>query len=289
MKNKKLIKEIIIIILSALLLSLSYEIFILHNKFAPAGLNGIATIIQYLFNFSVGYMSLLINIPLCILAYFIYNKDYAIKTLIFVLVFSFALLLLQKYEETISFLIYTSNHSAILAPIAAGVITGFTTALTIKNNACTGGTDIIASIYRKHNPNSNLAYVIFTINSAVAFISYFVYEFSAEPVILCILYCFMSATICDYMLKGAKKAIKFEIITHSPEELSKELIEKLKHSVTLLNATGMYSHEQTSLLICIVGTHQIAEFEQILKNYPGSFAYISSVSETIGNFKYKIK
>lgn len=283
--TKKFIKECFIVILLGVLLSLSYEIFILSNQFAPSGLNGIATMLQYKLNFSVGYMSLIINIPLCIAAYFICDKEYAIKTLIFVLVFSFALLFLKNNTELISRFIYSTGNSAILAPIAAGVITGFTSASAIKLNACTGGTDIIAKLYHKKNPNSNLVYVIFALNVSVAAISYFVYDFKIEPVILCIIYCFMNAEISDKMLKGAKQAIKFEVITPNAEELAKDIISTLHHSVTQLNATGVYKGEQTNLLVCIINTHQVAEFEKLLSKYPETFAYISSVNQTLGNFK----
>ena len=50
----------------AVLMALNYQIFILQNAFAPSGLNGLATMIQYMFHFSVGYFSLIINIPLAI-------------------------------------------------------------------------------------------------------------------------------------------------------------------------------------------------------------------------------
>ena len=36
----------IFILLAAVLLSFNYQLFIVHNGFAPAGLNGIATMIQ---------------------------------------------------------------------------------------------------------------------------------------------------------------------------------------------------------------------------------------------------
>ena len=57
--------------LGAILLAFVYYIFIINNQFAPAGLNGIATMIQYKTGFSIGYMSLIINVPLCTLAYFL--------------------------------------------------------------------------------------------------------------------------------------------------------------------------------------------------------------------------
>ncbi|MBO4433250.1 MAG: YitT family protein, partial [Clostridia bacterium] len=66
-KGKEVLSYLMIV-LSALILALNYHIFIVPNNFAPAGLNGIATMVQYKVGFSIGYMSLLINIPLCFLA-----------------------------------------------------------------------------------------------------------------------------------------------------------------------------------------------------------------------------
>ena len=59
------------IVFSAILLAFVYYVFIITNNFAPAGLNGIATMIQYKTGFSISYMSLLINVPLSVLAYFL--------------------------------------------------------------------------------------------------------------------------------------------------------------------------------------------------------------------------
>ena len=68
------------IMILAVAMALNYQIFILQNAFAPAGINGIATMVQYLFHFSVGYMSLIINIPLAILAFIFVDRDFALKT-----------------------------------------------------------------------------------------------------------------------------------------------------------------------------------------------------------------
>ena len=88
----------------------------------------------------------------------------------------------------------------------------------------------------------------------------------------------------DLILKGYKNALKFEVVTSYPEEISKEIIEKLKHSATVVHAQGMYTHTEKALLICVINKHQIIDFENIIKKYEGTFAYISSVNETVGNF-----
>ena len=49
--------------------ALGYYLFIVPNDFAPAGINGIATMIQKKCGFSIAYMSLLVNVPLCVFSY----------------------------------------------------------------------------------------------------------------------------------------------------------------------------------------------------------------------------
>ena len=68
----------------ALLCALNYQLFVFPNRFAPAGLNGICTIIQHVFGISVGYLSLVINIPLALLVYFRVSKPLAIRSMVYV-------------------------------------------------------------------------------------------------------------------------------------------------------------------------------------------------------------
>ena len=88
------------------------------------------------------------------------------------------------------------------------------------------------------------------------------------------------------ILQGGKTALKFEVITQSAPELSARLLQELHHGVTVLPAQGMYSDTPRSLLICVVNRHQIVRFQEILAEFPGSFAYVSTISETMGNFKF---
>ena len=82
-------------------MALNYQIFILQNAFAPSGLNGLATMIQYMFHFSVGYFSLIINIPLAVYCWLFVHKRFALRTITFTLVFSGALLYLSHGGRTV--------------------------------------------------------------------------------------------------------------------------------------------------------------------------------------------
>ena len=167
----------------------------------------------------------------------------------------------------------------------AGIISGAVYGILVRCSAYPGGMDYVASLVRIKRPDLNFFYVTFLINVAVAGISYFVYGFQIEPVILCILYSFMSSTVSDNMLKSGRSAIRFEIITDHPDELSRDIIEKLHHSCTLIPAKGMYSGGEKNLLICVINKSQIAALSKIIRNHPNSFAIMSSVNEVMGNFK----
>lgn len=290
MKLRNRIFDYLIIMGAAALLALSYHIFIFPNEFAPAGIPGIATIVQHLFDFKVGYMTIIVNIPLVIIVYFLVDHAYAMRSAAFAVTMSLVLLLLD-YVDLSQFVYHTSNGtSTILAPAAGGVVSGCCYGVVMRRNSSTGGTDLVAAIYHHYYPERNLLWVIFAINAMVAALSYFVYDFKIEPVILCLLYCFLSSKVSDTMLKGFKEAVKFEIVTDEPEVLSKALMDSLGHGVTELPAVGGFTHSNKTLLICVVNKHQIVQFQRIIQQYPGSFAYLSSVKETLGNFKHvKVK
>ena len=267
----------------ALICALNYELFVFPNQFAPAGLNGICTMIQYIFGINVGYLSMLINIPLAIAVYIFVSKPLAVRSMVYVLVFSLSLVLLDFVD--LSRFAYDSGFSAILGPLVAGIINGSSYSWLLRASAYTGGTDFVAALIHKVKPEQSVLGLIFTMNVLVAVASYFVYGFHIEPVILCILYSFASNTVSQQQVKSGRSATRFEIITDYPEELAEEIITRLHHSATLIPAKGMYSGKDKNLVVCVVNNTQVAKLSSIINNYPNTFAIMSSVNQVMGNFK----
>ena len=285
MNNMKKILTYLVIIAVALVSAVNYELFVFPNQFAPSGINGLCTMIHYVTGINVGYLSLLINVPLALWCYIEVSKPMAIRSMVYVIVFSLGLIILDFVDMT-AFAYATENGtSKILGPLVAGVIQGYVYSILVKGSAYTGGTDFISAIVHKRNPSKPFFGMTFTINSVIAVMSYFVYGFQMEPVILCILYCFMTTTVGDRLMKSGREAISFEIVTDYPEEISRDIIEKLNHTTTLIPGKGMYSGRQTSVLLCVVNKAQAAAVSRIVRKYPNTFAIMDPVSEVMGNFK----
>ena len=285
MRNLKKVWTYLVIAFVALVASVNYELFVFPNQFAPSGINGICTMIQYVTDISVGYLSLLVNIPLAVWCYIEVSKPMALRSMVYVMTFSLGLMILDRVDLSAFAYVTDNGTSKILGPMVAGVIQGFVYSILIKASAYTGGTDFISAIVHKRNPNRPFFGMSFAINSVIAAASYFVYGCQMEPVILCILYTFMSTSVGERLMKSGREAICFEIITEYPNEISEELINKLHHTATFLPAKGMYSGRETSVLLCVVNKTQAASVNQIIAHYPYTFAMVHPVSEILGNFK----
>ncbi len=285
---KKVLTYAVIVVI-ALICALNYELFVFPNAFAPSGLNGVCTMIQYLFDIRVGYLSLIINVPLALLVFFMVSKPLATRSMVYVLSFSISLLILDQLDLS-RFAYATDNGtSTILGPLVAGIIAGFCNSLLYRASAYSGGTDFIAALIHKNHPEKSVIFLIMGLNVIVALSSFFVYDYQMEPVILCILYSFTSSTVSDRLMKNGRSAIRFEIITEHPEEISNAIIHRLRHSATLIPGKGMYLGRETNILICVVNRTQVAAMSEIIRSYPNTFATVTQVGEVMGNFKHMTK
>ena len=264
-------------------MALNYQLFVFPNRFAPAGLNGIFTMIQHAFSFKLSYTSILLNVPLAIIAFFLDSKARALRSLVYTLAFSGFLMILELAD--LSAFVYSTASSTLLGPAVAGIITGFCGSVMLKMNACFGGTEFVASLIHRYKPSFNFFTTIFVLNVAVAAASYFVYDYQIEPVLLCIIYSYASSAVRESTSRKRQSAVRCEIFTDHPEALGQALLNTLHHGVTLFHATGVYSGNEKTVLVCIVNKSQEAALSEVIAAFPGSFAAFSPVSAVAGNFK----
>lgn len=283
--------QYLVIILLAVLMAFNYKLFIVPNRFAPAGFNGLATMIQYKLNFSIGYMTLLINVPLCIFAFFTTNRRFAVRTFLYVVVYAGAYLFLQQIDMR-GFIYDAKGTDTIFPCLLAGLISGGIYGIIFQLNGSSGGTDIIAKFSTVKNPRLNFFWVTFALNAAVAATSYFIYAeeidgvvyYDLKPVCLCLVYCFISSFVGSRMMRGTHNAFNVVIITTHTDEIEQEIFSSLHHGATHFEAIGSYSHTEKDVILCVINRSQLVDLKNILKKYADTFAYVEPVSETVGNF-----
>lgn len=252
--------------------------FIIPNHFAPGGVTGVSTILEYKFGINSGYILATLNAPLIVIAFIFIGKRFAIISGMAILLSS-GLIVLFNY---VGFPQFVATNDKILAAIAGGLIGGVGIALMFKLGGSNGGTDIIATLIQKKYSATNIAWFVFMIDSTVVISSIFVYDNSLVPALLSFVQMFASSKVTELILQGFKSALKIEIITNSADELSRDVMQILHRGVTKITATGMYTGEEHAMLIVILRKRQLSQLRLILRKYPDTFAYISGTSEVVG-------
>lgn len=295
MKTKAPIKEyvfdIFYTIIAGIIVGTAYHFFQNSNGFAPGGVGGLATITHYLLADRISWSILMIsfNLPIFILVSAMINKKLGLMLSVYMLVQSF----IPYFYNAIGAKPYClennqADFNIVFACIATGVISGFGFSLMLRRFGASGGTYGISALIKKFKPDTNIAFVSFVMDACVVFIAFFVYGMKITPVICTLLNLFIANMIVDNGLSGIKNGYKFEIVTSLPNELSAELMTRLKHGVTSVKVQGMYSNTDKYMLVCIINKRQIGEMMKIIKSYPDTFASFEKVNEVFGNFQRKV-
>jgi len=279
--------NIFTIIILAALSALNYAIFIFPNNFAPSGIDGICTMIQDITNINIGYLALIVNIPLLILAFFVLNRDFAINSMAYIISFSISSILLDCADLSGFYYITDTGSSIVLAPVVAGVIRGMLYYVTLKLNGSSGGVDIIAALIKSKKPFLELMNIIFFFNMAVALCAYFVYGFRIEPVICSILYSFITTSVNNSIRVTSNENTKYEIITKDAESFCSEISEKFHQSATIIDAHGAYSGLNTKMVVCVVNKKNAPYIEDMILKYPDCVVFKSTVGNSVAGITYK--
>ena len=277
---KKYLSYVILPILAACS-ALNYSVFVYPNSFAPSGIDGICTMIQYLTDINIGYLSLIVNVPLLIVAYFLVDRQFVIKTAIYIVAFAAASLIFKQVD--LSDIVYhtESGTSIVLAPLTAGVIRGLLYAATLKLHGSSGGVDVIAAIVRWWKPHLELMNVIFAFNICIALCSYFVYGLNPEPVICGIIYAFVTTTVTKSMQAKQNETVKLEIITAQATELCKIITGELHQSATIIDAHGAFSSQDKKMVICVAKKEIVPKVEGVVSRIPDAVMFESTINNSL--------
>ena len=304
-KKKDILRSSVYVFLSAFIYAIAFHYFVSTCNFAPGGIGGIVAIVKKLIDApevtagNIDYSSFLfmvVNIPLLALAWKSLGKDFCIKTSIAAFLITAFMFVLDNwidpdYAFSITQKKFTDSKESeqaigirFLSACVGGAATGVSLACALKVNSSTGGADIVGAMIQKKYPHKSVASVIFAVNGVIMAVSVPVYKENLIPVFLSLVFICATTVICDRMMISSKSALKFEVVTEYAEEISKDIIEKLGHGVTVTPAVGMFEHNNKQLLLCVISPRQVSKFQAIIRNYPGTFAYVGSVSEVIGKF-----
>ncbi len=286
MKNNifQTVIDIFIIIICGALSAIALYTFVNPANFASIGVEGIAVMIQKLFGINIGYVSLAINLPLLVIAWFLISKKYVIYTALYTVISSVMMIVM----ELIDGYQYVTENNTWLAVLASGIILGVRTALMIKIGGSSGGVDIVSSMIQKNRPHLNIETLITAFCYVTIGISFFVY-WNVESVLMSVVQMLIFNVAMASVLKSTRNAVEVKIITPEPEAFKEDIMQNLKHGATLIECEGMFTGDDKYMIITIININQMNELIKLTKKHKDSFVYFGDVSGVQGNFRWSKK
>ena len=128
------------ILLGALIGGAAYPLFMTPNSIAPGGITGIATILNHLFRWPVGTVTLLLNLPLFLISYRAMGRIFAFRSLVATIFFTLFIDILPLQPMT---------TDPLLGALYGGVMLGCGLGLIMRGGATSGGSDMVAKMVNK--------------------------------------------------------------------------------------------------------------------------------------------
>jgi len=281
--TKEQIREIIldwgISIVGVLLLSIGVTSFSASSNIAPGGVSGISILVNYLTGVPIGTVSLLINIPLFIIAFKLQSKGYVFKTICMVLCGTlFMDVLLPLFPQ------YSGDH--LLAALFGGAFMGLGLGLVFWRGFSTGGTDIIAQLINKFNPHLQIGILMGILDVIIIASSALVYR-NIETSMYALINVFTCSALIDVVVYGFDKGRMVLIISKKPTEITKGIFEILDRGATVLKGAGAYTGEEQPVILCAVYRNQFHDLKKLVHSIDESAFVIACESNEVLGYGFK--
>ena len=271
---KKYIIEILGIAIGTILMAIGVSLFLLPNKLSTGGFSGLATITYYLFKWPMGRTIILLNIPCFILAFIRIGKEFVIKSLIGTVFLSFFIDLFSKYSA------WTGDR--ILACIYGGVLVGIGTAIILKSNGSTGGSDLVSILVKSYNNNISTSNGIIIFDIAVITLNVLAFK-ELEIGLYSAIAILIMGKMIDIVFEGIGFSKMIFIISEKYEEISKKIGKIIQRGTTGIYSKGMYTNKDKMMVMCIASRGEVIKIRQIANEVDkSSFIVISNVREVFG-------
>ncbi len=265
--------NVLLIAAGLLLATLGYRLYLIPNNVAPGGFTGIGQIVNHLLpEVGVGMVNLILNVPLFVLSLRSMGLGFGLRSLLS----SVALSLLLDYLP-----VPAMTDDVLLSAVFGGVLCGAGFGLVLRGHATTGGSDMLASIVHRHVPALKVSVCLFATDATVVIASGFVFD--AAAAMYALISVFVMNVVIDQVLEGPGLARSHIIITTHGNEIAERILKELDRGVTALDAKGMYSGEDRTMLLCVVSRLEAVRLRAVVFSVdPRAFVIVQNVHEALG-------
>ena len=270
-------KEMAYLNLGTLLTAIGVYFFKFPNHFTTGGVSGMSIVLsRYIPSLSTATMNLILNIALLLVGMAILGGRFGIRTAYSSVMYSLITLL---FENAVPMETPMTTQPVLELMFAVG-LPAVGAAMLFDVNASSGGTDIIAMLVKKYS-RMNIGLALGLADLAVAIGACF--AFGMETGLFSLFGLFLKSMLVDQVMDNLRTCKVFQIITDHPEPICDFIMKNLKHSATIMEGEGSFTHEKRRIVMTVVNRSQAIKLRLFIRaTDPHSFITITSSSEIIG-------
>lgn len=256
------------------------DAFLIPNKIAAGGVSGLATIIYYVGQetlgvaIGIGIQVLLMNAILLAIAIRQRGIGYAAKTIYGIIAMSFFIELFARITPPLA------ADDLLLAALYGGAVSGLGVGLVFKAGGNTGGTDIVAQLLARAFP-LGVGQIMLAVDAVVTLLAAF--AFGPELAMYGAVAIFVGSATIDIVLEGISVEKAVFVISDEHDTIMDAVLNDMGRGATSLEAVGGWTGEPRKMLFVVLGRNEIDALKRIVATVDATaMVIISDVHETIG-------
>ena len=267
--------DILLSIIGSAIIGFSFAVFAVPNDIAPGGVSGLATALAYVTPITVGVWSLLLNLPLLVLAW----RRLGVRSLVFTLLCT---VLLSVFIDLGGNYLPHYTNSTMLASLYSGVLSGAGIGILFLRNISTGGTDLLALLLRKLLPNIPSGTLLLVADAIVVLIAVCVFR-NVDVALYSTITIYVTSKVIDAITTGIDHAKVIYIITDKGEEMADSINENTDRGATIVPAVGGFTKDEKQMVMTVTRTNILAQTLKLIKQVdPKAFTFVVDSAEVHG-------
>lgn len=221
----------------------------------------------------LGITTFVLNIPVFLIAYPVKGKSFIEKTLLATVILSVWLEILPELNVV--------KGDMVLSALFGGLTGGSGIGLVLTTGSTTGGTDMIGSLIQRKFPEYSVAQIMAVLDGIIILAG--AYVFGMQSALYALVAVYVATKASDMIVVGLGDARSMFIITDKPEEVADVVFKEVDRGVTGLNARGMYTGNDKTMLFTAVTKKEIVRLKEcIFRVDDKAFVIVSDAKEVHG-------
>ena len=271
-ESRDILRNLALILTGNVLNALCINGILIPFQFLSGGVTGLVLGAVYLIpRLNVSIVLFLMNVPIFALGYRFVGRRF----------FAYSIVGMTSLSLMLEFVHFRMPvHDPILAAVLAGILMGAGAGLVLKSRGSGGGTDVLSVIllnrFSVKIGSTFLAFNIVVLMIAAATVS-------LDAALYTLIYMYVTSNIIDVVVTGMSRRRAILIISRRPDQVAREILYRLKWSVTFLRAEGAYSGEPEKLIYTVVTIREMSRIKNLVKRAdPDAIVVISDTLEVVG-------